>query len=67
MGGKNLNAMVSEAYYYRQNGVIIWTYPYISVFNQEKINDYYSYEEGMWKIYHDNVMDQELWRIETQN
>ena len=67
MGIKNLNAMVSEGYYYRQNGVTLWTYPYISVFNQEKINDYYNYEEGMWKIYHDNVMDQELWRIEMQD
>ena len=67
MGIKNLNAMVSEGYYYQQNGVTLWTYPYISVFNQEKINDYYNYEEGMWKIYHDNVMDQELWRIEMQD
>ena len=67
MGIKNLNAMVSEGYYYRQNGVTLGTYPYISVFNQEKINDYYNYEEGMWKIYHDNVMDQELWRIEMQD
>ena len=58
--------MVSEGYYYQQNGVTLWTYPYISVFNQEKINDYHNYEEGMWKIYHDNLMDQELWRIEMQ-
>lgn len=67
MGIKNLSAMSTEGYYYQKKGVTVWTYPYISIWNKGKINDYFDYEEGMWKIYHDNVMDQELWRIETQD
>ena len=67
MGIKNLNAMVSEAYYYRENGVTVWTYPYISVFNPDEMNSYFDYQDGMWKIYRNNVEDQELWRTENQN
>lgn len=67
MGIKNLNAMVSEAYYYRENGVTVLTYPYISIFNSDEINSYFDYQDGMWKIYRNNVEDQELWRIENQN
>ena len=66
MGIKNLNAMVYEGYYYQQNGVTLWTYPYISVFNQEKINDYFDYQDGVGNIYNYNVGDQELWRVEEQ-
>ena len=67
MGVKNLNAMVSEGYYYREKGITVLSYPYISVFNPELINDYFDYESEMQKIYDNNVGDQELWRIEMQN
>lgn len=66
MGMKNLNAIVSEGYYYKEYGVTVWSYPYISIFDQKKINEYYDYEKGLWKIYQDNVGDQEVWRIEAQ-
>ena len=67
MGVKNMNAMVSEAYYYRENGVTVLSYPYISILNQEEINRYLEYEEAVKTIYENNVEDQELWRIENQN
>ena len=67
MGIKNLSALVSEGIYYQKNGVTIWTYPYISVFNPDKMNDYFDYPDRMWKIYQNNVGDQELWRIENRD
>ena len=44
MGMKNLHAAVSEGGYDKL-GVNLFTYPYVSVLNQQKINDYYDYQE----------------------
>ena len=43
MGVKNLHAAVSEGGYDKL-GVNLFTYPYVSVLNQQKINDYYDYQ-----------------------
>lgn len=63
MGVKNLNAMVSEGGYTRF-GINLWTYPYVSIFNQEEINQYFEYDKRFNTMYKYTVEDQELWRIE---
>lgn len=65
MGVKNLDAMVSEGYYYERKGVTIWDFPYISVFYPDEINSYLDYNKELNKIYRYNVVDQELWRIDV--
>ncbi len=40
------------------------TYPYISLFRPERINDYFDYEEKRKEIYGYNIEDQILWIVE---
>jgi len=63
MGVKNLNAAVREGGYDKL-GVNVLTYPYVSVFNQDKINDYFDYAEKLDQVYQYNIEDQQLWMIE---
>ncbi len=63
MGVKNLNAAVREGGYSRL-GVHVLTYPYISLFRPERINDYFDYEEKRKEIYGYNIEDQILWIVE---
>ena len=65
MGVKNLNAAVSEGGYDKL-GVNLFTYPYVSVLNQQKINDYYDYQEKTDRMYEYNLEDQQLWMLESQ-
>lgn len=65
MGVKNLNAAVSEGGYDKL-GVNLFTYPYVSVLNQQKINDYYDYQKKADQMYEYNLEDQQLWMLESQ-
>ena len=65
MGVKNLNAAVSEGGYDKP-GVNLFAYPYVSVLNQQKINDYYDYQEKTDQMYEYNLEDQQLWMLESQ-
>ena len=65
MGVKNLHAAVSEGGYDKL-GVNLFTYPYVSVLNQQKINDYYDYQEKAELMYEYNLEDQQLWMLESQ-
>ena len=65
MGIKNLHAAVSEGGYDKL-GVNLFTYPYVSVLNQQKINDYYDYQEKTDRMYEYNLEDQQLWMLESQ-
>ena len=65
MGVKNLNAAVSEGGYDKL-GMNLFTYPYVSVVNQQKINDYYDYQEKTDRMYEYNLEDQQLWMLESQ-
>lgn len=65
MGVKNLHAAVSEGGYDKL-GVNLFTYPYVSVLNQQKINDYYDYQEKTDRMYEYNLEDQRLWMLESQ-
>jgi hypothetical protein len=65
MGVKNLHAAVSEGGYDKL-GVNLFTYPYVSVLNQQKINDYYDYQEKTDQMYEYNLEDQQLWMLESQ-
>ena len=65
MGIKNLHAAVSEGGYDKL-GVNLFTYPYVSVLNQQKINDYYDYQEKTDQMYEYNLEDQQLWMLESQ-
>ncbi|MDO4261031.1 MAG: EpsG family protein [Eubacteriales bacterium] len=62
MGCKNLNAAVREGGYDKA-GVNVLTYPYVSVFDRERINDYLDYEERKEAMYQYNIGDQQLWMI----
>lgn len=46
MGVKNLQAAAKEGNYLKQE-VNVFTYPYISVFHMDKINDYYDYTKRL--------------------
>lgn len=61
MGCKNLNAMISEGGY--RDEVQIWTFPYVSVFQQEEMERYMSYEQLLQEKYDNNIGDQQLWMI----
>ena len=65
MGIKNLHAAVSEGGYDKL-GVNLFTYPYVSVLNQQKINDYYDYQKKTDRMYEYNLEDQQLWMLESQ-
>ena len=65
MGVKNLHAAVSEGGYDKL-GVNLFTYPYVSVMYQQKINDYYDYQEKTDRMYEYNLEDQQLWMLESQ-
>lgn len=65
MGCKNLSAMVRESYWYDTSVINLWNFPYVSVFNQDKILDYIPYEEKLIEIYGYNIEDQKLWMIEN--
>ena len=65
MGIKNLHAAVSEGGYDKL-GVNLFNYPYVSVLNQQKINDYYDYQEKTDRMYEYNLEDQQLWMLESQ-
>ncbi len=64
MGYKNLNAMIQESVWYDASVVKVWNFPYVSVFQQERILDYIPYEEKLAELYEYNVEDQKLWMIE---
>jgi hypothetical protein len=64
MGVKNLNAAISEGGYDTLH-VNLVNYPYISVFRQEKVNDYFHYSEKLENVYQYNIEDQKLWMIEN--
>lgn len=64
MGCKNLNAMIREGYWYDTSVVKVWNFPYVSVFNRDKILDYIPYEEKLEEVYGYNIEDQKLWMIE---
>ncbi|HBN55395.1 MAG TPA: hypothetical protein DD414_01335 [Lachnospiraceae bacterium] len=64
MGYKNLNAMIQEAVWYDASTVNLWNFPYISVFHQEKIFDYMSYDKRLKEMYDYHIEDQKLWMIE---
>ena len=63
MGLKNLNAMTNEGGYAKL-GYYFWNYPYVSIFHQEKIEEYFGYQDRVQVIYDANIEDQELWRLE---
>lgn len=63
MGYKNLNAYISEGGYAGQ-GIRVWNFPYVSVFNQDEIKKYRPYEQLLEDKYNDNIGDQQLWMIE---
>ena len=63
MGLKNLNAMTNEGGYAKL-GYHFWNYPYVSIFHQEKIEEYFGYQDRVQVIYDANIEDQELWRLE---
>lgn len=63
MGCKNLQAMTVNCGYDKL-GIRFFNYPYVSVFQREKIEQYIPYEERMWKKYEIEVEDQKLWMIE---
>lgn len=65
MGCKNLNAMIKESYWYDTSVIKLWNFPYVSVFNQDRISDYIPYEEKLTEIYGYNIEDQKLWMIEN--
>lgn len=64
MGLKNLNAAVREGGY-SGIGVNVLSYPYVSVFNQDKIDEYYDYAKRLNEVYECNIEDQKLWMIEN--
>ena len=64
MGYKNLDAMIQESFCYDGAVVKVWNFPYVSVFNQERIQDYFSYEKRLGELYEDNIGDQQLWMLE---
>ena len=48
-----------------QNWAIIFgTIPMYPFFDQEKIEEYFGYQERVQVIYDANIEDQELWRLE---
>lgn len=76
MGCKNLEAMVRQCGY-SDAGIRFWNCPYMTVFNQNAVNQYpfdsvdedgnwikVTYEKRMWEIYGYNIEDQQLWMIE---
>ncbi|MBS6396198.1 MAG: EpsG family protein [Clostridiales bacterium] len=63
MGFKNMNAMILEGGY-ASFGIKVWNYPYISVFRQDAIDQFFPYEEKVKEIYGYNIEDQQLWMIE---
>ena len=63
MGVKNLNAMTNESGYAKL-GYHFWNHPYVSIFDQEKIEEYFGYQDRVQVIYDANIEDQELWRLE---
>lgn len=63
MGVKNLNAMTNEGGYAKL-GYHFWNHPYVSIFDQEKIEEYFGYQDRVQVIYDANIEDQELWRLE---
>ncbi|MBR5509951.1 MAG: EpsG family protein [Lachnospiraceae bacterium] len=63
MGCKNLNAM-ADTCGYSEFGKNFLTTPYISIFNQDAVLEYISYEDRLWEIYGYNIEDQQLWMIE---
>lgn len=63
MGVKNMNAMIAEGGYDTAS-VHVWNFPYVSIFNPEKINRYLPYDENWQDIYYWSDMYQETWRLE---
>lgn len=66
MGYKNLNAMIQEALWYDGSVVKVWNFPYVSVFDQDKILEYFSYQDKVTEVYHYNIEDQMLWMLEEE-
>ena len=63
MGVKNMNASIGEGGYARDQ-VNVLTFPYVSVFDRDRINEYYDYNAKVKKLYDYNIEDQQLWMIE---
>ncbi|MCD8197609.1 MAG: EpsG family protein [Lachnospiraceae bacterium] len=63
MGLKNMNAMIREGFY-DSSQVNLLNFPYVSVFRQDQINEYLSYDENYQIILERQLEDQELWILE---
>lgn len=62
-GCENMNATIGEGGYARDQ-VNVLTFPYVSVFDRDRINEYYDYNAKVKKLYDYNIEDQQLWMIE---
>ncbi len=65
MGLKNMNAMIREGFY-DSSQVNLLNFPYVSVFRQDQINEYLSYDENYQIILERQLEDQELWILEDE-
>lgn len=65
MGCKNLNAMIQNTGYDQMSGLKIWNYPYVSVFEPDRIQQYFDYDKRFMEQYEANIGDQRLWMIEN--
>ena len=63
MGVKNMNASIGEGGYARDQ-VNVLTFPYVSVFDRDRITEYYDHNAKVKKLYDYNIEDQQLWMIE---
>lgn len=63
MGYKNLNAMIYEGGYADQ-GLHVWSFPYISILDKNEIKEYRDYDRILQEKYDANIEDQQLWMIE---
>lgn len=48
----------------REIRVNVLTFPYVSVFDRDRIKEYYDYNAKVKKLYDYNIEDQQLWMIE---
>lgn len=59
MGIKNMNAMISEGGYDGM-GITVWNFPYVSILDQDKIEEYVPYSRLLEEKYQYNIADQQL-------
>ncbi|MCD8249397.1 MAG: EpsG family protein [Lachnospiraceae bacterium] len=63
MGLKNMNAMIREGFY-DSSQVNLLNFPYVSVFGQDRIGEYLSYDENYQVILARTLVDQVIWVVE---